>query len=1048
MNIQQYIKALDADYAAGKATEHTYRHALRTLLAEAAPDVQVTNEPKQIECGAPDFLLARGEVPLGYVETKSVGKNLDDKSFRAQFKRYSDALDNLIITDYLEFRFFRGGKKVAVVRVGEIRGGCVRPRQGEFEALENLLANFTAHDGIAISNSDELAAHMAVKARLLAAAVADSLLQDEEENGRTEGNGELHDQLQAFRRHLIHDIKPAEFADIYAQTIAYGLFAARLHDESPGSFTRKKAAELIPENNPFLRKFFQHIAAHDLDKRIRWVVDALADLFRISYAEELMAQYIKGGVDPFLHFYETFLAAYNPKLRKSRGVYYTPEPIVDFMVRAVDEILRKEFKLRDGLASTDKIRIEAKTGKKKLHKVQILDPGTGTGTFLASIVRHIHKKYFARQQGVWQSYAREDLVPRLNGFEILMAPYVMAHIKMNMVLRETGCELGRQRAHVFLTNTLEEHHPDTKTLFARWLSDEANQANFIKRDTPVMVVIGNPPYAVSSSNRGPWIQNLLGEYKKGLKEKKLNLDDDYIKFIRYGEHVVQKTGEGVLAYITNNSFLEGITHRQMRKTLLETFDKIYILDLHGDAGKKETAPDGSADKNVFDIMQGVSINLLVKTRKKGAGALARVFHADLYGVRDAKYEFLQSKNLASVGYKKLNPVAPQFFFTPKDFSAQKEYEKGFSLQSLFGNYNSGIQTKCDELSVKFSQTELDAVINDFLKLEVGELQRKYPDKRDSSGWNFRAAKKSLMAKEFKFANMLYRPFDIRRTVDTKSSSGFIGRPRKKTMRHMLAGENVGIGFMRQVFFGGEYSHVFVSKHIIEERTFYSRRGATSFAPLYLYPETAQKDLDEKSARKPNLDPEIVKTVADALKLRFTPEKETGSKTFAPIDLLDYIYAILHAPSYRERYNEFLKIDYPRVPYPQNAAQFRKLAKLGGKLRALHLMDPAPKLITTYKVAGDNAIDSRVVRRDFYKITDAKKRRGNVHINAKQYFGNVPEIAWSLYIGGYQPAQKYLKDRKERRLSAGEIDHYQKIIAALAETAKLMKEIDAIGGRAN
>ncbi|MDA8014435.1 MAG: N-6 DNA methylase [Gammaproteobacteria bacterium] len=1048
MNIQQYIKALDADYAAGKATEHTYRHALRALLAEAAPDVQVTNEPKQIECGAPDFLLARGEVPLGYVETKSVGKNLDDKSFRAQFKRYTDALDNLIITDYLEFRFFRGGEKVAAVRVGEIRGGRVRPRQGEFEALENLLANFTAHDGIAISNSDELAAHMAVKARLLAAAVADSLLQDEKDNGRTEGNGELHDQLQAFRKHLIHDIRPAEFADIYAQTIAYGLFAARLHDDNPGAFTRIRAGSLIPENNPFLRKFFQHIAAHDLDKRIRWVVDALADLFRIAAVEELMAQYTKGGADPFLHFYETFLGAYNPKLRKSRGVYYTPEPIVDFMVRAVDEILRGEFKLRDGLAATDKTRIETKTGETKLHKVQILDPGTGTGTFLASIVRHIHKKYFARQQGVWQSYAREDLAPRLNGFEILMAPYVMAHIKMNMVLRETGCELGRQRAHVFLTNTLEEHHPDTKTLFARWLSDEANQANFIKRDTPVMVVIGNPPYAVSSSNRGPWIQNLLGEYKKGLKEKKLNLDDDYIKFIRYGEHVVQKTGEGVLAYITNNSFLEGITHRQMRKTLLETFDKIYILDLHGDAGKKETAPDGSADKNVFDIMQGVSINLLVKTRKKGAGALARVFHADLYGVREAKYEFLQSKNLASVGYKKLNPVAPQFFFTPKDFSAQKEYEKGFSLQSLFGNYNSGIQTKCDELSVKFSQTELDAVINDFLKLEVGELQRKYPDKRDSSGWNFRAAKKSLMAKEFKFANMLYRPFDIRRTVDTKSSSGFIGRPRKKTMRHMLAGENVGIGFMRQVFFGGEYSHVFVSKHIIEERTFYSRRGATSFAPLYLYPETAQKDLDEKSARKPNLDSEIVKAVAAALNLRFAPEKETGNKTFAPIDLLDYIYAVLHAPSYRERYNEFLKIDYPRVPYPQNAAQFRKLAKLGGKLRALHLMEPAPKLITTYKVAGDNAIDSRVVRRDFYKITDAKKRLGNVHINAKQYFGNVPEIAWSLYIGGYQPAQKYLKDRKERRLSAGEIGHYQHIIAALAGTGQLMKEIDAVWTRAN
>ncbi|MDA8022106.1 MAG: N-6 DNA methylase [Gammaproteobacteria bacterium] len=1040
MNIQQYIKALDADYAAGKATEHTYRHALRTLLAEAAPDVQVTNEPKQIECGAPDFLLARGEVPLGYVETKSVGKNLDDKSFRAQFKRYTDALDNLIITDYLEFRFFRGGKKVAVVRVGEIRGGRVRPRQGEFEALENLLANFTAHDGIAISNSDELAAHMAVKARLLAAAVADSLLQDEEENGRTEGNGELHDQLQAFRRHLIHDIKPAEFADIYAQTIAYGLFAARLHDKSPGSFTRKKAAELIPENNPFLRKFFQHIAAHDLDKRIRWVVDALADLFRISYAEELMAQYIKGGVDPFLHFYETFLAAYNPKLRKSRGVYYTPEPIVDFMVRAVDEILRKEFKLRDGLASAEKLRAGTETGKTKLHKVQILDPGTGTGTFLASIVRHIHKKYFARQQGRWQSYAREDLAPRLNGFEILMAPYVMAHIKMNMVLRETGCELGRQRAHVFLTNTLEEHHPDTKTLFARWLSDEANQANFIKRDTPVMVVIGNPPYAVSSSNRGPWIQNLLSEYKKGLKEKSHNLNDDYIKFIRYGEHIVQKTGEGVLAYISNNSFLDGVTHRQMRKTLLGTFDKIYILNLHGDARKKETAPDGSADGNVFDIMQGVSINLFVKTGG-GKNKTSTVFYTDLYGSRESKYEYLRGHAFGKIPYKALKYHAPHYFFTPKDFSGREDYEKGFRVSDLFTTFNSGVKTHRDVLFLDFDAGALAARMKTLLSGDFDDAFREKYGVKDASGYKLASA---LAGKKYDGENIRqiqYRPFDCRPIY---YDPALICRAREKTMKHLLAGENLGLLTSRSSA-GDVFDRAFITRLMSD---IHSASAQTYHFPLYLYPDTAQKDLDEKSARKPNLDPEIVKSVADIISLRFTPEKETGNKTFAPIDLLDYIYAVLHASSYRERYNEFLKIDYPRVPHPQNAAQFRKLAKLGGKLRALHLMEPAPKLITTYKVAGDNAVDARVVRRDFYKVTDAKKRLGNVHINAKQFFGGVPEVAWNFSIGGYLPAQKYLKDRKNRRLSAREIDHYQKIIAALAGTAKVMQEIDAVWTRAN
>ena len=1033
MNLRQYIRDLDAQFSRGGATEHSYRPALERLLREAAPDALVTNEPRQIECGAPDFVLERGEIPLGYVEAKSADKNLDDKNYREQFARYAGALDNLILTNYLEFRLIRDGNQVAAARIGEIRDGRIRQVSAGAADFENLIAAFLAHDGIAITTADSLAAHMAAKARMLAAALADSLLQDEKENGRTEGNGELHDQLQAFRKHLIHDIRPAEFADIYAQTIAYGLFAARLHDDNPGAFTRIRAGSLIPENNPFLRKFFQHIAAHDLDKRIRWIVDALADLFRIAAVEELMAQYTKGGADPFLHFYETFLGAYNPKLRKSRGVYYTPEPIVDFMVRAVDEILRGEFNLRDGLAATDKTRIETKTGETKLHKVQILDPGTGTGTFLASIVRHIHKKYFARQQGVWQSYAREDLVPRLNGFEILMAPYVMAHIKMNMVLRETGCELGRQRAHVFLTNTLEEHHPDTKTLFARWLSDEANQANFIKRDTPVMVVIGNPPYAVSSSNRGPWIQNLLGEYKKDLKEKKLNLDDDYIKFIRYGEHVVQKTGEGVLAYISNNSFLDGVTHRQMRKTLLETFDKIYILNLHGDTRKKETAPDGSADGNVFDIMQGVSINLFVKTGG-GKNKSARVSYADLYGTRESKYEYLRDNAFGKVPYKTLDYQAPSYFFVPKDFSTQEEYEKGFKVNDLFTVFNSGVKTDRDSLFIDFDEGVLSARIKKLLSGKFDEAFRQKYRVKDSGSYKITRIISGKTYDADKIRPVMYRPFDYRSIY---YDPAIISRPGAKAAKHLLAGENCALVTSRQ-FGGRKHFILLMTRTLIEISS--QPFAPYSVFPLYIYPETAQKDLDEKSARKPNLDPKIAAKIAAAINLRFTAEVEPGEKTFAPIDLLDYIYAVLHAPSYRERHNEFLKIDFPRVPYPKNAAQFRKLAKLGGKLRALHLLSPAPPRITTYPADGDHFIDGGVLRAA-WKITDAKKRVGNVRINAAQFFGGVPESAWTKQIGGYLPAQKYLKDRKGRHLSPAEISHYQNLLAALAGMEGVVGEIE-------
>ncbi|MGR3913212.1 MAG: N-6 DNA methylase [Gammaproteobacteria bacterium] len=1049
MDIAHYIRALNAQLAGGSATEHSHRPALQALLEMAAPGASVTNEPKQIECGAPDFLLRRGDIPLGYVETKDIGKNLDDKAYRAQFKRYADALDNLIITDYLEFRLFRDGAHVASARIGEIRDGRIVPRRAEFASFEELLADFAAHDGIAIATADSLAAHMAGRARMLSAAAGDSLAQDENGHERAGNGGELQDQLQAFQKHLMHNITAAEFADMYAQSIAYGLFAARFHDDNPGAFTRVTAAALIPENTPFLRKFFQHIAAHDLDSRIRWIVDALADLFRIADVEELMAEYIKAArrADPFLHFYETFLGAYDPKLRKSRGVYYTPEPVVNFMVRAVDDILRGEFKLRDGLAAAGKIAIEAgahgetpKT-RREAHRVQILDPGTGTGTFLAAIVRHIHAVYFAKQQGRWQDYAREELVPRLNGFEVLMAPYVMAHIKMNMVLRETGCELGRQRAHIFLTDTLEEHHPDTKTLFARWLSDEANQANFIKRDTPVMVVIGNPPYAVNSSNRGAWIQNLVKVYKKDLKERSHNLNDDYIKFIRYGEHLVQKTGEGILAYISSNSFLDAITHRQMRKNLLETFDKIYILNLHGDARKKETAPDGSADGNVFDIMQGVSINLFIKTggRKK---QLARVFYAGQYGSRESKYAYLSARAFNKISYTELGHQAPYYFFTPKDFSGQGEYEKGFKVSDLFTEFNSGVKTHRDTLFVDFDDGVLAARIK---KLLSGGFDGAFKDQykvADTSGYNLATA---LIGKAYDGENIRriqYRPFDSRWIY---YDPALLCRAREKTMKHLLRGS---IGFIaKRGFSEPNAAPAYVTKQISEVRT-WSRPGmpgTESIFPLYLYADAAQQSLEDAPARKPNLNRGIMDAIAAAVGLRFTPEKGRGKKTFAPIDLLDYMYAALHARSYRERYGEFLKIDFPRVPYPADAARFWQLAKLGGKLRALHLMDGDDKPITTYPAAGDNTVTMRIGR-DEYKITDAASktgRLGRVHINATQYFGEVPEVAWNFHIGGYQPAQKYLHDRHGRRLGADEIIHYQKIITALTETARIMREIDRV-----
>ena len=1063
MTLQNYLKQLNRDYVAGIATEHTYRSTLQSLLEAMLPGINVTNEPKQIECGAPDYVLTRDNIPLGYIEAKDLNKNLDDKAHDEQLQRYTESLGNLIFTNYLEFRLFRDGEVVGTVRIADLSGGRVKPKPDQFDALTDLLRAFDKYDGTTITSANDLAKHMAGKARLLAGAIAKALLfRDTHTDDKISAKDkDLQSQLAAFKAHLIHDIDPDEFAGIYAQTVAYGMFAARLHDTTMTPFTRHKAAGLIPATNPFLRKFFQHIAGYDLDQRIRWAVDDLADIFRAADVGELMKDYGKATQrnDPFLHFYETFLGEYDPKLRKSRGVYYTPEPVVNFIVRAVDEILQTEFGIKDGLADTGKTVIEVdappstdkrKKGKiekykREVHKVQILDPATGTGTFLATIVQQIYENKFANQQGAWAGYVHEHLIPRLNGFEVLMASYAMAHTKLEMILRDSGCELGNDRLRIFLTNSLEEHHPDTGTLFAQWLSTEANEANFIKRDTPVMVVIGNPPYSGESANKGEWITNLLQPYKQEpsggkLQEKNSKwLNDDYVKFIRYGQHYIDRTGEGVLAYINNHSFLDNPTFRGMRWSLLQSFDKIYILDLHGNSKKKETAPDGSPDKNVFDIQQGVSINIFIKTANKKDGALAKVFHRDLYGERESKYQFLWEHNLEQSDFQELQPQSPLYFFVPMDYELQAEYEKGFSVVEMFSTNSVGIVTARDHFSIYHRPRELRTAISRFRSMDDEMAREKFSLGADVRDWKIALARKDLEQNVFtnnndKAVPIDYRPFDTRYTYYTGKSKGFHCMPRGKVMQHFLSGDNVGLITSRIT---KDRFSVLCTKCIT------AHKSATLYDisyvfPLYLYPDTNQLRLDDNQQRKPNLDDAIVKTIAENLGLRFTPEKEDDNKTFAPIDLLDYIYAVLHSPAYREHYKEFLKIDFPRVPYPTEKKQFRQLVALGGELRTLHLMESPTldNLITGYNQPGDHKVD-----KPEYKITDHKKHLGEVHISKTQYFSEVPETAWNFYIGGYQPAQKWLKDRKGRNLNSNDIGHYQKIILALTETARLMKEID-------
>ena len=1073
MTIQHYLTKINTLYKTGNAREHSYRGDLQNLIMDILPDVLVTNEPARVACGAPDYVLTRKDIPIGYIEAKDIGVDLKDKKLKEQFDRYKSGLTNLIFTDYMDFHFYKDGEFVTKIAIASLaplsfgEGLGVRPIPENFEQFTLLIQNFAQTVSQTIKSPTKLAQMMAGKAKLMADVIEKSLHKDDEDGVRSS----IKKQMLSFQQMLIHDIDNKAFADIYSQTIAYGMFAARYHDPTLENFSREEAATLIPKSNPFLRKLFQDIAGYDLDHRLVWIVEELVSIFLASDVATIMKNFGKSTKqeDPVVHFYETFLGEYNPALRKARGVWYTPQPVVNFIVRAVDDILKTEFDLPQGLADTSKIKIKKKAvtqtlGKNakllevetevEVHKVQILDPATGTGTFLAEVVKHIYKK-FEGQQGIWSKYVTNDLIPRLNGFELLMASYAMAHLKMDMLLTETGYKpTDDQRFRIYLTNSLEEAHPDTQTLFSSWLSDEADQANAIKRDAPVMVVIGNPPYSGESANKGEWIMNLMEDYKKepGGKEKLKErnpkwINDDYVKFMRFGQHFIDKNGSGILAFINPHGFLDNPTFRGMRWNLLKSYDKIYTIDLHGNSKKKETAPDGSIDQNVFDIMQGVSINLFVKTGKKKQEDLAEVFHFDLFGKRDLKYDFLSNNSIKTIDYKKLPNVAPNYFLVNKDFEAQEIYDNGLKLNDIFTLNNVGIVTARDSFTIHQSQDELTKTIEDFLTLDDESARIKYNLGNDVRDWQVNFAKKDLLENypnKGKITKISYRLFDDRFTFYTGKSKGFHCYPRNEVMKHFTNENNFTITLCKQFKTGDNYTHIFIANKIIESSYVSNRTSEiTSTFPLYLYPETtAQQDLLETNARTPNLNPEIVKQIAEGLGMVFTNEKETTANTFAPIDLLDYIYAVLHSPTYREKYKEFLKIDFPRVPYPKTLAAFETLRGLGSQLRQIHLLESpiVEKYITQYPEDGDNVVGKpRLDLTGFENLSGL----GRVYINETQYFDNVPEVAWNFYIGGYQPAQKWLKDRKERELSYEDILHYQKIIVALSETDRIMKEIDTI-----
>jgi predicted helicase len=1012
--VSQYISEVQRVLLTGAAREHAYRPAFQRLIEALRSDIQVINEPAYTGGNAPDFLFKKGDVPISYAECKDVTVDIADTAVLKQANRYVEAFGKILLTNYLDFQILDEDGEVAKISIATISDNTISPLENNFQQFENLIKDYIAPSARTINSAKKLAVIMASKARLL----RDNSIAAIKENKQSE----IYSQYSAFKEVLIRDMTEEEFADMYAQTLVYGLFVARYFDETLTDFSRHEAHDLLPSTNPLLKKFFGHVAGTEFDSKIAWLVDSLIEAYKSTDVKELMhKEFEKKQKDPVLHFYETFLTEYDQSLRKARGVYYTPEPVVSFIVRSVDQILKTKFDLPKGLGDTTKVEHEfkiqgddgrTKDGTKsvteKIHKVQILDPAVGTGTFLNEVIHEIHKTFIG-QEGRWNGYVKNDLLPRLHGFELMMASYTMAHLKLGVTLKELGYDGLAERLSVWLTNSLEESVHEVPNLFmSKWLTQESNEASKIKSEMPIMVVVGNPPYSVSSANKGKHIQNLIADYKKDLNERKINLDDDYIKFIRYAEHAVEKTGYGVVAMITNNSFIDGVTHRQMRKHLMQTFDEIYVLDLHGNVKKKETALDGSKDENVFSIQQGVSINLFIKNTDSAKNA--KVYHAELLGLQSEKFAELATNDFASIKWKKLIPDDHYAFFVPKDFSAIAEYESGFKLDEVFIKNNSGVQTKRDALNIHFNENDLDTALLDLANMPNDEIVSKYNLAKDGRDWRLDDARNDASSNLIK-VKTAYKPYDFRHMPYTGNSKGVVAYPRTALSKSFLR-DNVGLILMRTQVNSNKFSTVLISDKY-PDINFYGFQ--TYSLPLYLYADDGSKE--------PNLNSEIWLQI-NAIVGETEPE-----------DILDYIYAILHSPNYRKKYNEFLKIDFPCIPYPKDKKDFLKLIKLGKELRGLHLLKSASvtNYITTFPEGGDNKVVKGMP--DY--------RDMNVYINDKQYFGKVPKEVWEFYVGGYQPAQKWLKDRRDRVLTDVDIDHYQKMIVSMNETIKIMTKIDTV-----
>lgn len=858
---------------------------------------------------------------------------------------------------------------------------------------------------------------LATRSKLLRDYLAEELVRQEREHKE----GKLYGLYQVFRDQVFHELALKEFADAFAQMLAYGLFLARLNSGAE-PVTLHNAREYVPGSFRLIRELIDFLTELERNeyRDIRWVVEEVLSIVngldlpaihedlsfrqrksvscKVRAADEEEHRLFER--DPFIYFYEDYLKAYDPKMRKGRGVYYTPPPIVNFIIRAVDDILKQTLGIPAGLAD---------------HKrVTALDFACGTGTFLLEAFQRIFDNVGGPDSGRANLIVRDHMLKNLFGFEYLIAPYTIAHLKLSQYLRDKGHPLKEnERLQIFLTNTLEPIHPEPN-FFVPAVTEEAKAAQLVK-EQPILVIIGNPPYSGVSRNMGAAAQKYVEPYKsvdgKPLGERKHWLQDDYVKFIAFAQSKMDQVDEGIVGVITNHNYLDGPTFRGMRQSLLGTFDGIYVLDLHGSAQRKERAPDVHDDENVFDIKPGVAVAIFIRSKR-----YARfVQYGELWGKRESKYKALADLALGRIEWQEVNPSSPNYVFKPQ--ASNLESIRGYPVDQIFEIGTTALQTSRDDFAIAFTRDELMVRLNalndtSILDEEFRHLLKARPGTGfppgDSDFWSLKSARQELHSRSAEVAELLYRPFDVRYVIYDDA----VVHRMKREVSDQMRRPNLALLLPRQLS-SLEFRHVLATDVVSEMCVVSSStKEQNRVFPLWVY------DGDERHA---NFQSAFREYIESQFEQHVTPEEIFG-----------YIYAILHAPSYRFQYAEVLRTKFPLIPFPTRFQNFDTLSRLGWALVQAHLLRDVPKQeLAIYWGKGDHMVEA-------VRYSAEEKA---IWINETQKFAPVPQVVWDFHIGGYRVLEKFLKSRKGRALLLEEINHVGHVADSLAFTIEQMVKID-------